>query len=355
VRTPRHSGKRFLRGISRRGLLRASIAGGAAGLAGALATKGLANPTSDKESSAGVLGASANPYELAIHHDSNSTVGEYDTSAFDPMRYLRSFEYGSVTRRDDGSMLREYRIFAADRDIEIAPGVKFPAWTYNGTVPGPTLRARQGDRIQVTFENASPHPHTIHFHGFHPAEMDGVFEVVETGESFVYEFDADPFGVHLYHCHVMPLKRHIHKGLYGVFIVDPPEPRKPADELVMVMNGFDTDGNGENEFYAVNTEAFFYFHHPIRIRVGELVRIYLVNLTEFDLVNSFHTHATFFDVYDTGTRLEPDRFTDTIVLGQAERAILELSYRWPGRYLFHAHISEFAELGWVGAFEVVEG
>jgi FtsP/CotA-like multicopper oxidase with cupredoxin domain len=157
----------------------------------------------------------------------------------------------------------------------------------------------------------------------------------------------------LYHCHTPPLRRHIHKGLYGVFIIDPPEPRPPALELVMTMNGFDTNFDGENEVYAVNTVAFHYVRHPIRLRVGELVRIYLLNMTEFDPVNSLHTHANFFREYRTGTSLTPNNFTDITVLGQAERAILELTYKVPGTYMFHAHQTEFSELGWTGMFEVL--
>jgi len=70
------------------------------------------------------------------------------------------------------------------------------------------------------------------------------------------------------------------------------------------------------------------------------------------LINSFHLHANFFDVYRTGTRLATTEFTDTIVLAQGERAILETRFRQPGQYMFHAHVSEFAELGWLGMFEV---
>src|SRR5215217_2618256 len=84
--------------------------------------------------------------------------------------------------------LREYTLTATDKEIEIAPGVFFPAWTYNGTVPGPVVRATEGDLLRVHFVNAGSHPHTIHFHGIHPANMDGVFEVVEPDESFTYEF-----------------------------------------------------------------------------------------------------------------------------------------------------------------------
>ena len=92
--------------------------------------------------------------------------------------------------------------------------------------------------------------------------MDGVFEIVEPGEEFTYEFPAQPAGMHLYHCHSTPLKKHIHKGLYGAFIIDPKVPREPARELVLVMNGYDTDGDGGNNFYTVNGRRFYYAKLP---------------------------------------------------------------------------------------------
>jgi FtsP/CotA-like multicopper oxidase with cupredoxin domain len=187
--------------------------------------------------------------------------------------------------------------------------------------------------------------------------MDGVPGtpgVIEPGSTFTYEFDAEPFGLHLYHCHVFPLARHIAKGLYGTFIIDPKERRQPVDrEFVMVMSGFDVDFDDENDFYAVNAIPFHYQQHPIRIKVGETVRVYLVNILEFDLINSFHLHANFFHYYPTGTSLTPAEFTDTILQTQAQRGILEFSYKYPGLYMFHAHNTEFAELGWTGHFEVV--
>lgn len=249
--------------------------------------------------------------------------------------------------------LRRYEVVATDREVEVAQGVFFPAWTYNGTVPGPIIRATEGDLLEVEFHNAGSHPHTIHFHGIHPADMDGVFEIVAPGESFTYRFPARPYGMHLYHCHAPPLKKHIHKGLYGAFIIDPPEPRPPAREMVMVMNGFDTDGDGENNFYTVNGKAFYYAKYPIRVRKGELLRIYLANLTEFDLINSFHLHGDFFRYYPTGTSDTFD-YTDTIMQCQGERGIIEIEFANTGLFMFHAHQSEFAELGWMGFFEVVE-
>jgi FtsP/CotA-like multicopper oxidase with cupredoxin domain len=283
---------------------------------------------------------------------------DHRANGFDPHALVRDFDEGTTRRLASGRVLREWTLVAQDKEIEVAPGIKFRAWTYNGRVPGPTLRAREGERLRITFSNGSAHPHTIHFHGIHPAEMDGVPGLgagqIAPGKTTVYEFDALPFGLHLYHCHVRPLAEHIAKGLYGAFLIDPKESREEADELVMVMNGFDTNFDRSNEVYAVNTVAFEYLHRPVVVKRGELVRIYLVNVLEFDFVNSFHIHANFFDYYPTGTRLEPRDFTDTVIQGQGERGILELRFPYPGKYMFHAHVSEFAELGWMGFFEVTD-
>jgi FtsP/CotA-like multicopper oxidase with cupredoxin domain len=248
---------------------------------------------------------------------------------------------------------REYTLSAYDREIEVAKGVSFSAWTYNGTVPGPVIRATEDDLLRVAFANGGSHPHTIHFHGIHPANMDGVFEIVEPGGTYTYEFPARPYGMHLYHCHATPLKKHIAKGLYGALIIDPAKPRKPAQELVMVLTGFDTDGDGENNFYGVNGPAFYYAKYPIRVRRSQTVRIYLANLTEFDPINSFHLHGDFFRYYATGSS-DQFEYTDTVMLCQGQRGIIEIDFANTGRFMFHAHQSEFTELGWMGFFEVVD-
>ena len=292
-------------------------------------------------------------------HGMPTTVGEVDheRNGFNPTEILTDFDYGNVTILSNGQTLREYDILVTNKDVEITPGMIFRAWVYNGRIPGPTIRCTEGDRIRITLRNGTEHPHSIHFHGFHAAEMDGVPGTpgaIQSGETFTYEFDAEPFGIHLYHCHVFPLARHIAKGLYGAFIVDPKGGRPPVDnEFIMVMSGFDVDFDDQNDFYAVNAIPFHYQLHPIQIKLGAKVRIYLVNILEYDLINSFHLHANFFNYYPTGTRLTPSEFTDTIIQTQGQRGILEFSYKYPGLYMFHAHNTEFAELGWTGNFEVV--
>jgi len=285
-----------------------------------------------------------------------------DVNGFDPSLVLRDFDWGRTRRLAGGRTLREWELVASDKEIEIVAGVKYAAWTYNGRVPGPTLRAREGDLLRIRFINAGTHPHTIHFHGIHPAVMDGTPGVgeeaggglVDVGEEFTYEFEARPFGLHLYHCHASPLAEHIAKGLYGAFVVDPPQGRPAADELVMVQNAFDPNFDEDNEVYAVNTVAFHFMYRPIRVKRGQLVRIYLVNIVELDPINSFHVHGNFFHRFPTGTSLEPSEYTDTVIQGQGQRDVLELRFPYTGRYMFHAHKSEFAALGWMGLFEVVE-
>ena len=370
-------------GVSRRQFLKTGSAG-LAGIAGILGLRG-------KTMSPTVI-AQEDSNHMAAHGGAGA-VGtvDYAANGFDPHEILYDFDYGELSQ-EDGRAVRTWNIAALDLEFEIAPGVYFPGWVYGsatsaaskraghiaGQCPGPTLRCVEGERLRVNFTNAGSHPHTIHFHGIHSAFMDGVANTgrgnIMPGETFTYEFEARPFGCHLYHCHALPLKRHIHKGLYGAFIVDPdPEkysgeekeiaktrnhqyPENEAyQEMVMVMNGFDTNFDGDNEVYAANSIAFAYMNEPIEINRDQVQRIYLVNMTEFDPINSLHIHANFFDYYDHGTTLRPTLTTvDTIMQCQAQRGIVQFSFAdfAAGRYMFHAHQSEFAELGWMSFFEL---
>jgi manganese oxidase len=371
----------IVKSLSRRSLLSASaLAAAGAGTIGLTRAQPVAAQTGHTAHAGHGTHAAASASDASPHAaHANMAIGDVDNAknGFDPTKMLTDWDTGTVSQLPDGRTLRTFEIVAQDKEIEIVPGVFFPAWTYNGRVPGPSLRATEGDRLRIVFRNESSHPHTMHFHGIHSARMDGIPGAGEVlpGAEFAYEFDAIPFGCHLYHCHSLPLKRHIHKGMYGAFVIDPDPAKHPEQaavagsrqfgspenkewqEFVMVMNAFDTDFDNENEVYAVNTVGHHFTKNPIRIERGKPVRIYLINVTEFDPINSFHLHANFFDYYDHGTTLTPTLKTvDTIMQCQAQRGIIEFTFKGheAGLYMFPAHQSEFAELGWMGMFEVVE-
>ena len=290
-------------------------------------------------------------YILPLLSSSLNAQAAINTIELNPIGILREFDYGTL-KQENGRQVREFQIKATNSKLQLNQAVSFISWNYNGRVPGPTLRAKAGERVRIIFNNEGGHAHTMHFHGIHPAEVDGV-RPVRHGKTTIYEFDAQPFGVHLYHCHIAPVTRHVSKGLYGMFIIDPPQSRPPADEIVLVMGGYDTNNDGKNELYAFNGLPNYYKTHPISIQQNQLVRVYLLNMIEFDSAATFHIHANFFQVYPTGMSMKPSQETDVITMGTAERHILEFSYPYPGKYMFHPHQDAIAESGCIGLFEVL--
>jgi FtsP/CotA-like multicopper oxidase with cupredoxin domain len=318
------------------------------------------------------------------------------------IEYLTHFNCGKVSQGENGQTIREFTlVIEENQNITISnAGHYFDAWTFNGTVPGPTMRMTEGDLVRINVINSedNKHAHSMHMHSIHTAEMDGVATPVSSnshgdnmkstgdvfyesgmippGKSFTYEFVAQPYGVYPYHCHVNPVADHINRGLYGMMIIDPKEPREKMVEMVMTMNGYDMDydlegtvappsmaeirGDEEreeeeerdNEIYTVNGKAFDYMDNPIPLNTGEKYRIYLLNMVEFDLINSFHLHGDMISYIPGGTQYEATQVNDVIELGQANRGIMEFDYQNPGRYMFHAHVQEFTDLGWMGLFDV---
>jgi manganese oxidase len=343
--------------------------------------------------SATVLQAIAAKSSISVENPKSAiSVKEYDkmkNCALDrskvptSIEYLTYFNCGRVSELPNGTTVREFTLIVREnKPVEVMDGgYMFKAWTFNGTIPGPTMRMTEGDHVKITLINdkSSRHAHSIHMHSIHSAEMDGVEGkgIVEPGKNFTYQFVAQPYGVYPYHCHVSPVFDHINRGLYGMFIIDPKEPRPQMKEFAMLMNGYDFNYDAEgpvfipskeevntgeipqsderdNELYSVNGKAFDYVNHPIQLVVGEKYRIYLVNMLEFDKVNNIHVHGTMFNYYPAGTSKQPEELTDIVTLAQGDRGIIELSYKYPGRYMFHAHINEFADKGWMSFFNVVD-
>ena len=343
------------------------------------------------------------------------------------IEYLTYFNCGHVSKDESGKTVRQFTLIVQENQkIPISyEGHIFDGWTFNGTIPGPTIRVTEGDlvRIRVINSNENSNPHSLHTHSIHYAKNDGVSMggypggAIAPGRSFTYEFIAQPYGVYPYHCHVDPIADHINRGLYGMMIIDPKEPRPQMNEMAMLLNGYDMDfdqegpttlppaalfqtsqqddagtnmtegadsnetirgtnmtnmtnislpsateeeasegGAGEeerdNEIYTVNGKAFDYMMHPIVLQTGKPYRIYVVNMLEFDLVNSMHIHGAMFDYYTAGTDETSDYNTDIVTLSQGDRGIMEFTYAYPGTYMFHAHQTEFTDLGWMGLFDV---
>lgn len=344
-----------------------------------------------------------------------------------PVEYLTYFNCGHVSKDESGRTIRQFTLIVEENQkIPVTyEGHMLDAWTFNGTIPGPTIRVTEGDlvRIRVINSNENSNPHSLHTHSIHYAKNDGVSMggypggAISPGRSFTYEFVAQPYGVYPYHCHVDPIADHINRGLYGMMIIDPLEPRPQMTEMAMLLNGYDldldlegptkippaalfqtiedsnmtedmtenetsteanttlvtsdmesadTEDSGEdessevddggvdrvNEIYTVNGKAFDYMMNPIVLNTGKPYRIFLVNMLEFDLVNSFHLHGAMFNYYTAGTDETADYNTDIVTLSQGDRGIMEFTYAYPGTYMFHAHQTEFTDLGWMGLFDV---
>ena len=343
-----------------------------------------------------------------------------------PVEYLTYFNCGHVSKDESGRTIRQFTLIVEENQkIPVTyEGHILDAWTFNGTIPGPTIRVTEGDivRIRVINSNENSNPHSLHTHSIHYAKNDGVSMggypggAISPGRSFTYEFVAQPYGVYPYHCHVDPIADHINRGLYGMMIIDPLEPRPQMTEMAMLLNGYDLDldlegptkippaalfqnvedsnmtegmtdnetstdanmtlvssdtesadeqddsgddessdediGDRVNDIYTVNGKAFDYMMNPIVLQTGKPYRIFLVNMLEFDLVNSFHLHGAMFNYYTAGTDETPDYNTDIVTLSQGDRGIMEFTYAYPGTYMFHAHQTEFTDLGWMGLFDV---
>ncbi len=361
-------------GTSRRAFLRRSVLGGA-GLVGLGAighpmavAAGLHDHGEQRGAAAGPAGddaARAAPPDGHAHAgvvDGRGVVGDAAVAAnyghgVAPPHDLPATALDAMTvpPPPDGrapGVVREHVVDVVESSLLVAEGVVADAWTYGGRAPGPILRATEGDTVRITVRNRTERPHNLHLHGRHSPVMDG-WEPIPPGGEFTYEVTAEPFGVHPYHCHTPPLAAHVARGLHGAFIVDPPGGRPPAHEVVLVLCGWDLDGDGRNELVTFNGIAGWYARHPITVPVGELVRVHVLNMTEYEPVASFHLHAQTFDVFWHGTSTTPDLHADTIALTQGDRAILEFTLPEPGRYMFHPHQHHLADAGAIGWFAAV--
>ena len=248
----------------------------------------------------------------------------------------------------------ELTMVMKETTVEIAPGIRVLAWAYNNTIPGPTVRVTEGDRVIMHFINNSTTTHTIHFHGDHDAINDGVFEEVLPNETFTYDFIATPAGAMMYHCHVMPVTLHIRNGMYGAFIIDPKTPLEAAREYMLVMGEYDTQDQMTEtpQYVMLNGYVDQYMSNPLPARVNETVRVYFINISASPAWG-FHIHGTTFKAWPSGLWQNPPLKVMTYAVSAGDTAIFEATWPWDGRYLFHIHGTP-EEKGTLGYFNVTE-
>lgn len=234
--------------------------------------------------------------------------------------------------------VKVFEVTAEPVQWETEPGVFKEAWTYNGTVPGPTIRAELGDRVRVVLHNELPEPTTIHYHGLTvPADMDGVpvisQDAVLPGGSFVYEFTVRDTGTHMYHSHFNAQKQ-VPMGLLGAFIVpDPADPAVDAD-VELVLNdgplGFTLNGKG------------FPATQPVVVEQGQTVRVRYMN--EGLLIHPMHLHGMTQRVIAIDGRLLDEPYVqDTVLVAPGQRVDVLVEATEPGAWAWHCHVLSHAE------------
>lgn len=298
-----------------------------------------------------------NPAILPRAGNDDNNYKNIDASASFPSTGGRQAEntiIGNNTSTNNSNS-KEITLVAEDAEVEIAPGKRVKTWTFNGTVPAPTLRFTEGDNVTIHFINKSPVPHTIHFHGNHDDKNDGVVPQILPNQTYTYHITAQPAGALMYHCHAPPTSLHIRMGMYGALIVDPKDKTllEPAKEFVMVMGEFNTKDQMafDADYYLINGYADHYMHNPIVINHGDLLRLYLINIGT-TIPYSFHLHSTTFKAYPSGLVDNEPLHMQTVPIAPGDASIVEAKWKYPGTYLFHSHgIQE--ERGNMGQINVV--
>jgi plastocyanin len=262
----------------------------------------------------------------------------------------------TIISNANGNNSKEFTMIAEDATMEISPGERVEVWTFNGTVPGPTLRFTEGDNVTIHFINKGSAAHTLHLHGTHDSENDGAFPLILPNQTYNYNFIAEPAGSMLYHCHAPPTSLHIKMGMYGSLIIDSKDSEilKPAREYAVVLSEFDPEDQDSfiPKYYPVNGYANQYMeNNSLVARQNELVRFYVSNLGT-TIPFPFHLHSTISKVYPSGLISNEPIDVQTISLSPGDAIIVEAIWKYPGTYFVHSHgIQE--ERGNMGEIDII--
>jgi copper-containing nitrite reductase len=254
-----------------------------------------------------------------------------------------------------------------DVTVEIAPGVEYAAWGFEGGAPGPVIHVRQGQRVRITLTNGGAIPHSIDFHAARIAPNEA-FRDVPPGESITYTFEAADAGVYMYHCGTKPVLAHIANGMYGAIVVDPLDPLPPADrDYVLVSSEWYLNGAGIDEpaeyneakahamipdWVTWNGYAGQYAAHPLPADPGDLVRFYVIAAGP-SLDTDFHVVGTILDrAWVNGDMTQYQRGVQTVSVPAGGGAVFDVKIDEPGLYPFLSHSFASVDLGQVGLLRV---
>jgi nitrite reductase (NO-forming) len=261
------------------------------------------------------------------------------------------------------------RMVMKHKTVEIAPGVKYNVWAFDGkySAPGPIVHVRQGQTVEFTLVNGGEIPHSMDFHAARIAP-NVAFRDVAPGESFTFRFKANDPGVFMYHCGTKPVLAHIANGMYGAIVVEPKKPLPKADrEYVLVASEWylSTDGTKEsasldmNKAHAMlpdwttfNGYANQYVNHPLTSNPGETVRFWVVAAGP-TLDTNFHVVGTIFDrAWPNGDMTRFQSGVQTVSVPSGGGAVFDVKIDEPGLYPFVSHAFAHVDLGQVGLLKV---
>lgn len=285
--------------------------------------------------------------------------GEEPSAGFEP--------YDAALPPAGGGEIHEVTMRISNETVEVAPGVTQEMWTFNGTVPGPTLRGEVGDEFVVTLVNDGTQAHSIDFHASFLAP-DRPMRSIEPGESLVYEFTAVAAGAWMYHCGTDPMIHHLGNGMYGAVVIDPPDLAPVDREYVVVQSelylgeeggpgDFTAMAAGEPDAVVFNGYYDQYRHAPLAAAAGERVRIWVVD-AGIARPSSFHVVGAQFDTVfnDGGYLVRPGDpgggAAQALALQPGQGGFVEFTLPEAGHYPFVTHVMVDANRGATGVIAV---
>jgi FtsP/CotA-like multicopper oxidase with cupredoxin domain len=324
---------------SRRGFLRATAASLAAGAVLAACAKADAEPGA--ASAAAPAAPSPAPVPEKTAREKAEEMDRMHEAGIKSFPAPTEGKGNQILKPEMDGAVKVFHLSATEMQWETEPGKKVEAWAYNGQVPGPQLRVREGERVRVILKNDLQQSTAIHFHGvLVPNDQDGLPFItqppIKPCETYTYEFVAKNAGSHMYHSHHNAAEQ-VGKGLLGAFIIEPRNPRavERADlDYVMILN----DGY---HGYTVNGKSFP-ATEPIVAKLGQKLRIRFMN--EGMMIHPMHLHGMPMLVIDKDGWPQPQPWMcDTLNVAPGERWDVMVDCDNPGTWAFHCHILPHAE------------